>query len=141
VIDITRRIVLTIIDDDRDAFQCDPWECVIANALNRRPGVSGAQVGAEWVRFIEDGVTKRGYLPRNMRMMIKAYDKDNQIMPSGIQIEIIPPRPSERLGRIKPTSTVPEALRKRGKPSRFRKHAPSSRNIYVKPHHDGESTE
>lgn len=135
-VDIVKPVVVEIDEADQYAHECDPWECIIANALNRRPGISNAQVGAEFVYFDKDGIPMRAWLSHNMRKMIRAYDLVHQPIPVGIRIELSPPRPSDRYGRTKETSKVPKDQRAKGKPVRIRQSTPSSRNIWVKPPHD-----
>ena len=134
IVDITKPMKFVISEEDRCAHQCDPWACVVANCMNRYPHITEAQVGASRVRFKYKGIPMRGFLPVNMRKMIQAYDRENQVMPVGIMVEIVPPVPSERIGtHIKPASKVPKDQRKKGKPARIVAHAPSTRNIFVKP--------
>ena len=138
VIDIIHPFTLTIDEVDRQAWTCDPWECVIANCLNRQKGISRAQVGAQFVRFMKGNVPVRGELSHNARQMIRAYDKDGQIMPAGVQIKILPP--SRKLGDGRPSSKVPKDQQKPGQKQRIRRdNNPSTRNIFVKPPHDDHS--
>lgn len=136
-VDVTKPGHVIIDEVDRQAHQCDPWECIIANALNRQPGISNAQVGAEFLYFSKHGIPMRAWLPHNMRAMIRAYDESGQLMPAGVRIDYVPPRPSDRMGaRNKPTSKIPKKDQAKGKPTRLRQVTPSTRNIFVKPPHD-----
>jgi hypothetical protein len=134
-LDINRPESYTLAEVDRQAHQCDPWECVIANAINRTPGHSRAQVGAQYVYFHRGNVPMRGELSPNARAMIRAYDKDNQIMPAGIVIELIPP--GRKVGTKKPRGPH-STKRKPEHKTRIRQSTPSTRNIYVRPPHDSD---
>jgi len=134
LVDITKPMHFTVDEVDRSAHQCDPWACVFANAMNRYPHITEAQVGASRVRFKYKGIPMRGFLTVNMQKMIQAYDRDNQIMPAGIVIDVVPPPVSLRLPVGNPASKISKKNRKKsGKPARIQPHAPSTRNIFVKP--------
>lgn len=128
--DADKALSVVVIAADRQAVQCSPTQCVIANALNRLPNVSRAHVGATMVYLNFKGVPMRYALSRNSAAMVKAYDNDNQIMPEGITIDLVPPaikgqgsqglRSSKQLNGT--TSNKPRQSRR-----------PTHRNIFVEP--------
>lgn len=129
VVDVIKPFTVIIDDIDRQAVQCNPWECVAANALNRRKGIRNAQVGAQYVYFTNGNVPMRGELTNNSRKMIRAYDRDNHPMPAGIRLEILPPRIKMGTNRTIGKKAKGEGTKR---PKRIVKN-PATRNIFVKP--------
>ncbi len=131
-LDITKGFRVVIANEDSNACQRDPWMCVLANALNRKPGYTNAQVGAQYIWADYHGVPVRGELPPSARAMIKAYDLAGQIMPAGIVIEIIPPR-DKRKGRAGSKQPVSQ---KTGRTHNIKRSGtPPTRRIDIKPVH------
>lgn len=133
LLDIKRPFRIVIDEIDRLAHKCDPWECVIANAINRVPGHSHGQVGAQYIYFHKGNIPMRGELSHNSRMMIRAYDDQNQIMPAGVEIIIEPPK--RKIGMKKPRGPHTTKRNPEHK-TRIRQTTPATRNIFVKPPHD-----
>jgi hypothetical protein len=129
VVDVQRPFFVTIEEIDRKATQCSPTHCVFANAMNRQNGITLAQVGQTMVHYNKGNIRMRGELSHAAIAMIRAYDRDNQIMPAGIRIEILPPR--RKKGTVKPKG--PKTTKR--DPSIVTRivHNPSTRNLYVEP--------
>lgn len=131
--DADKPLTVVVTAPDRNAVQCSPTQCVIANALNRLPNVSRAHVGASMVYLNFKGIPMRYALSRNSAAMVYAYDNDNQIMPEGVTIELVPPKPSTGSGMRERglRSSKQLAGDREHKPRQSRK--PTHRNLFVEP--------
>lgn len=129
LVDATKPTRVVIIESDREALQCSPQHCPIANALMRRPGVQDAYVGATIVRVMTGGVWVRYELSAMAKAQVLAFDRDNQIMPAGCRIDLIPPH--VKLGTR--AKKRPPGQRTGTKPREVSKLRPSYRNIFVEP--------
>lgn len=128
--DAVSPLTVTIRAEDRNAIQCDPKNCVIANAVRRMRGVRDVRVGATTVRLMKtDGWWVRYDLDQESIAMIRAYDADNQIMPEGMRVFLVPPH--KRLGS---RSGLPSGKTSgKGNGTHVSTRRPSTRHIFVDP--------
>lgn len=128
--DADKPLTVVVAVADRDAVQCSPTQCVIANALNRLPNVSRAHVGATMVYLNFKGVPMRYALSRNSAAMVRAYDNDNQVMPEGVTIELVPPAvKGERAQGLRSSRQLNGNVSSKPRASR----RPTHRNLFVEP--------
>lgn len=141
VVDAVRSIVIRIAESDRDALQCSPSRCVIAQAAMRAlasRGIRDVRIGADSARLLmatkKHGTRWVRYnLTRETYGQVRAYDRERQPMPDGARVELEPPR--RPLGsRTRQPTARPGG--KRDGSRTVRSQAPSFRHIFVEPPDD-----
>jgi hypothetical protein len=129
LIDATAPVTVKIGAQDQNAVQASPSGCVIANRLQRMPGVHDVRVGAKTVRIQRQDGWHRYDLDPDSAAAVRAYDLAGQPMPVGFRVTLTPParpltsRQGERQG----------SKRRSGKGHHVSTRRPSTRSIFIEP--------